>query len=543
MPTDRAAPPSARAAGSLSLFATIALLIIYTDAGLRVFWRIVGGKAFHAMPDLVRRDQPMRPLHDAQQAIPIAPNGTAVTVGAVVRPRLSAAAVVPSAPRWDPPTHTDEVSDQSLSDACAKHEVLYGNLYSDLAPWIDRELRIDEARMRDTINIVDRHRGKWNSWVSDTLTPILILRGKVYLTLGPPKKDPTNYFWTVLRDLQDLARTVPLPDTELLLNFADQPVVFATEAGRTTPPNFPVFSYCKRARFLDILVPGYYTPDRVCREYRAGGNERHPWRSKRRAAFARYTHFCTMQKQVDEYNRPLPPCARSYFASLSETAVGAKRLDVHPLNVVNDTKDPSLKYGQKLLAKGEPRTMAAHGEYAYLLDTDGFSSAYKLQQLLATNSLVLRHRSTWRAYYYAALHAFVHYVPVWRSSSDDVLRLVDWLGAHDSVARRIALAGQRFACEHLTQPGRLCYWHKAIAEYTNSFLGYVPSLAKRPRAFPLDRLNIMCRIRDAPVVCYYNVKANGPPLPPGYVCEKPVPGAPNGTYEDCAYRGRQAAAI
>ena len=51
---------------------------------------------------------------------------------------------------------------------------------------------------------------------------ILIIDGKVYLTLGPPLKDPTNYFWTVLMDLQSLARTVKLPDTELLLNFAGE---------------------------------------------------------------------------------------------------------------------------------------------------------------------------------------------------------------------------------------------------------------------------------------------------------------------------------
>lgn len=80
--------------------------------------------------------------------------------------------------------------------------------------------------------------------------------------------------------------------------------------------------------------------------------------------------------------------------------------------------------------------------YRYLLDTDGFTSAYKLQQLLAVNSVVLHHRSIWRAYFFDALHAFVHYVPLWQSSSDDVLRLVDWLREHDGVARRIALNGQ-----------------------------------------------------------------------------------------------------
>lgn len=163
-------------------------------------------------------------------------------------------------------------------------------------------------------------------------------------------------------------------------------------------------------------------------------------------------------------------------------------------------------------------------------------------QLLATNSLVLHHKSPWRAFYYEAMHAFVHYVPVWQSSSDDVLRLIDWLGSHDATASRIALAGQRFACEHLTQPGRLCYWRRAIEEYA-PFLAYTPTLAKRPRAFPLERLNIMCRVRDAPVVCYYNVKAHGLRMPPGYQCERPVPGGPNGSFEECSYKGSQQAAV
>ena len=167
-----------------------------------------------------------------------------------------------------------------------------------------------------------------------------------------------NYFWTVLQDLQRLASKVKLPDVELLLNFADTPVVFASNNGQPTGPGFPVFSYCKRARFLDILVPGYYTPDRVCNEYRARANAAHPWQSKRRVAFARYTHFCKMQRQADMYERPLPPCARSYYASLALTRAGAKRLDVKPMNVVNDSTDPSLHYGQQLLVCSGSRTSA-----------------------------------------------------------------------------------------------------------------------------------------------------------------------------------------
>jgi protein glucosyltransferase len=352
-------------------------------------------------------------------------------------------------------------------------------------------------------------------------------------------KDPTNYFWTVLADLQALARQTRLPDAELLLNFADTPVVYASDAGAPTGPGVPVFSYCKRKRFLDVLVPGYYTPDRVCRAYRERMNRVHAWHTKARRVFARFTHFCKKQEQRDAYGRKLPPCARSYFAALSETHPA--QLDVRPLNVVNDTTDPSLEYGRKLLRSGESLPMADHGAYAYLLDTDGFTSAYKLQQLLATNSLVLHHHSPWRAFYHRALVEYVHYVPIWHSSRDDIMRVLGWLRQHDDVAERVALNGQHFACEHLTQPGRLCYWRKAIELYAR-FLDYKPSLTKRPRAFPVDRLNFMCRIRDGPVVCYYNVLAKGTPLPPGYRCDRPVPGI-NGSFEECWYRGGQPAAL
>lgn len=186
---------------------------------------------------------------------------------------------------------------------------------------------------------------------------------------------------------------------------------------KPTAPGLPIFSYCKRRRFLDVLIPGYYTPDRVCSAYRErrdarspSGNEQHPWRDKQRIAFARYTHFCKPQQQTDDGGRGLPPCARSYFAALAATPEGGSRLDVRPLNVVNDTKDPSLKFGAQLLTKGQSLKLIDHGRYAYLLDTDGFTSAYKLQQLLATNSLVLHHRSPWRAYFYRALAPYVHYV-------------------------------------------------------------------------------------------------------------------------------------
>jgi len=281
--------------------------------------------------------------------------------------------------------------------------------------------------------------------------------------------------------------------------------------------------------YLDILVPGYYSPDRVCEQYRRQYNNVHKWERKANKAFARFTHFCKFTRQQDVYQRTLPPCSRSFFASISDQSSG--RLDVAPLNTVNDTNDPSLRFGRTLLKNSSKLPLSEHGRYKYLLDTDGFTSAYKLQQLLAVNSVVLHHRSIWRAYYYDALHAFVHYVPLWKSSSTDVFSLIDWLRGHDAVARRIAINGQHFACNHLTKQGRLCYWLHAIREYAG-FMDYTPTL--RARSFPLDRINFMCRIHDGPNTCYYNIKPG--PLPDGYECRLPVPNWP-GAFEECWYHG------
>ena len=576
----------------------ISLLALYLDATLRVAQGFLSDGFGPLLQPLVRRrsavaeSRALAPAANSSSA-PAANSSTAnarLSQAPVSRPAASTAVS-----RRDYPPHEDVPAEGGdAGDGCDRHDGLLGNLYSDLAPWVDMRLQISEANMSRLINFVGAHRGRWNSWVSDTLTPLLIKDGRVYLTLGPPTKDPTNYFWVVLMELQqactvrsgvgrapwvsqspsaatrascerapasrmpahacmparaDLALTsqlasemmragTPLPDAELLLNFADDPIVRAE--GRGAPSLLvPVFSYCKRDGHLDILVPGYYTPDRVCATFRGRANRDRRWEAKRERVFARYTHFCKFTSQRDEFARKLPPCARSYFASLARGA-GAGALDVAPLNVVNDSTDPSLDFGHSLLAAGKAVSLEEHGAHKYLLDTDGFTSAYKLQQLLGTNSVVLHHRSVWRSYFYRSLHPWVHYVPLWESSADDVLRILDWLRAHDGLARRIARNAQHFACEHLTRPARACYWRRAIVEYSR-FMGYVPSLARRPRAFPLERLNLMCRIRDGPVVCYYNVKPPGPALPDGYVCEKPVPDF-KGAFEECWYRGKRPAA-
>jgi hypothetical protein len=53
----------------------------------------------------------------------------------------------------------------------------------------------------------------------------------------------------------------------------------------------------------------------------------------------------------------------------------------------------------------------------------------------------------------------------------------------------------------------------------------------------------MCRIRDQPIVCYYNVRLPTEGAPPGYECAKPIPNERPGRFEECWYKGAQPPAL
>lgn len=75
-------------------------------------------------------------------------------------------------------------------------------------------------------------------------------------------------------------------------------------------------------------------------------------------------------------------------------------------------------------------------------------------------STILKQASPLIAYYYAALVPWVHYVPFYELSSDDIMEAIEWLKENDDVARRIARNAKTFALEHLTRPARLCYYQE-----------------------------------------------------------------------------------
>ena len=223
------------------LASCIALTFIYGDATLRVVDGLFGG-GFGLL--LGRRACHRRRRIRAATAVFVA----------------AAAAASAAATSGAPPRRTDR-RPGGRARRGARHAGVLANLHSDLASWIDRETRVSASQMRDTINFVAAHRGKWDSWVTDTMTLVLIVGNEIFA-----------------------ARAAGQGPDQLLLDGAAGPAgarAAAQGGGRRVPIEHggharrlragrrqavgadPHLPYCKTRRFLDILIPGYYSPDRT----------------------------------------------------------------------------------------------------------------------------------------------------------------------------------------------------------------------------------------------------------------------------------------
>ena len=105
---------------------------------------------------------------------------------------------------------------------------------------------------------------------------------------------------------------------------------------------------------------------------------------------------------------------------------------------------------------------ASHfSRFKYLPNPDGVSSAWRLVELLHTNSTLLKPTSPIHEYIDEYLVPFEHYVPV-RQDSADLIERLDWLLAHDDEARRIAAAGARFFWQRMRPQDVLCYMWRLL---------------------------------------------------------------------------------
>lgn len=133
-------------------------------------------------------------------------------------------------------------------------------------------------------------------------------------------------------------------------------------------------------------------------------------------------------------------------------------------------------------------------QYKYQINIDGTVAAYRLPYLLAGDSVVLKQDSGYYEHFYNELRPWEHYIPI-RADLGDLLEKIQWAREHDEEVmmmiimsmeitwcnsihfliycplskskvlavfqvKKIALAGQQFARNHLMGDSIFCYYYK-----------------------------------------------------------------------------------
>ena len=95
-------------------------------------------------------------------------------------------------------------------------------------------------------------------------------------------------------------------------------------------------------------------------------------------------------------------------------------------------------------------------QYKYLIDVDGNASGYsRLYWILRSNSVLIKQSGEFTQWYHAALLPYIHYVPC-EKHFEDFTQKIKWCENNEATCKKIAQAGNLFACKELTTENIPC---------------------------------------------------------------------------------------
>lgn len=253
-----------------------------------------------------------------------------------------------------------------------------------------------------------------------------------------------------------------MEDTQFLFNLGDWPL----SSKRADFAPIPMFSWCGSEDTYDIVLPTYEMTESVLNmQGRVSldvlsvfGKQTIPFESKSSKIFWRGRDSNKQRLLLVHLSKQRPEVID---AALTNFFFFRDQSDLE-------------KYGPKV-----PHT-SFHDffKYKYLINLDGTVAAYRLPNLLAGNSLVLKQSSKYYEHFYHLLHEFEHFVPVKEDLSNlqDIIQLLG-LGpvpANDT-SRQLKLDEQlklienarTLVLDYLLPTNIYCYYFKAFSEYSN----------------------------------------------------------------------------
>ena len=107
-----------------------------------------------------------------------------------------------------------------------------------------------------------------------------------------------------------------------------------------------------------------------------------------------------------------------------------------------------------------------HLKFKYLASIDGNTCAWKrVPWIMASNSVLLLQKTNIMEWFYPAMKAYVHYVPM-NDRLTDIFQKLEWMKTHDDEARSISQNAQNFIANTLTPEDIMTHTAIILNEYS-----------------------------------------------------------------------------
>ncbi len=278
--------------------------------------------------------------------------------------------------------------------------------------------------------------------------------------------EKTNRANAVIDGFIQLSKRRPLPNVEFIVCLED---TLSSKDFSSLPP--PLFLFAKNSQEKGfILIPDFtcfaskdasYAWETHIAPLIRNASKHYPWNKKKSQAiwrgattgidFSRENWFESPRVRLSLLSLKIPSLLDARFTYLTQL----------PLE------------GQSLIKKMLPMapflSPPEHLNYKYLICMDGNTSSYPgLHWRLLSNSTVLKQDSTHIQWYYRGLIPYRDFIPI-KSDLSNIKDAIEYLKAHDDIARQIAKNGQEFAKKNLSSDACYYYLDKVLIEYAKTF--------------------------------------------------------------------------
>ncbi len=262
--------------------------------------------------------------------------------------------------------------------------------------------------------------------------------------------------------LNHLARAIPLPDMEFFVSLHDWCEIDRLEA--PIEKCLPIFTFSKIKNYtLPVLIPdpemllGYKEIDTILDK-----NEKaFPWKSKYEKAFWR---GATSGGSFDLPEWPFFSRVRLVNESLKCPNETDARFSTLIQGAANNRE-----FLAQLELLGDAVSIEDSLKYKYLIDVDGNACTYsRFYWILRSQSVPLKHQSSFIQWYYKGLIPFEHYIPI-KEDFSDLADQVKWARAHDNEVKKIARNSSDFAKQNLATEDAYVYLYLCLMKYHSLF--------------------------------------------------------------------------